>query len=530
MNISGIWEKDGHKFRICVKDEGKTLLSLLQEHHIYLDAPCSGKGSCGKCKVRFLTEAPELTETEQRLLNEQEQKSGVRLACLVRPEGDCQIQIPEYGQEQMVVLAPENTAESGKLLQKTYADASAERGMMYVSYGIAVDIGTTTLVMALIDLATGEQKAVTTSVNHQRAFGADVISRIQAANAGKGTLLQKSILSDLRRMRITLIQDAHILPSQIKKIVIVGNTTMCHLLLGYSCATLGAAPFVPYDISLMKKTYREVFGAAELKAEVTVLPGISAFVGADIVAGIYASRMAEKDEVSMLLDIGTNGEMAIGSRNGCYVTSAAAGPVFEGGNISCGMAGVPGAVSHIRLFEDGSVSSYETIGGKPLQGLCGTGIIDITGELVRNHLIDENGTLQEPWFEAGIPVVKENIRFLQKDIREIQLGKSAIRAGIETLLNEYMKQDEMPEHIYLSGGFGYFMEVEKVIQIGMFPENFAGKVTVLGNSALEGAKRYLLEEADDAVIKIAGQAKEINLAMHSGFQDLYMEHMFFPGC
>lgn len=530
MNISGVWEKDGREFRIDSEEKGKSLLSMLQEHSIYLDAPCNGKGSCGKCKVRFLTEAPALTETEQRLLSEQEQKSGVRLACMVRPEGDCLIQIPEYGQEQMIVLAPENAAENDKLQRDAYVNASVGRGTMYASFGIAIDIGTTTLAMSLVDLATGEQKAVTTSVNHQRAFGADVISRIQAANAGKGALMQKSILSDLRRMRITLIKDAHILPSQIKKVVIAGNTTMCHLLLGYPCMTLGAAPFTPYDISLTKKSYREIFGAAELSAEVTVLPGISAFVGADIVAGIYASRMTERDEVSMLLDIGTNGEMVIGNQNGCYVTSAAAGPVFEGGNISCGMAGVPGAVSHISLSGDGSVTSYETIGGKLPLGLCGTGIIDITGELVRNHLVDENGTLKEPWFEEGVPVVKENIRFWQKDIREIQLGKSAIRAGIETLLSEYMRSDKMPEHIYLSGGFGYFMEVEKVIQIGMFPKNFSGRVTVLGNSALEGAKRYLIEESDDEVIKIAERAKEINLALHSGFQELYMEHMFFPGC
>ena len=211
-------------------------------------------------------------------------------------------------------------------------------------------------------------------------------------------------------------------------------------------------------------------------------------------------------------------------------TSTAAGPVFEGGNLSCGVPGIPGAITHVELEEVKGAWEYrthlKTIENLPPVGLCGTGIIDAVSELVRLGILDENGNLREPWFDEGFPISGEEIRFQERDVREIQMGKAAIRAGIETIIQEYGKE---PERIYLAGGFGTCMNVESAIRIGLFPESFRGKVVPVGNSALAGAARLLVEGVDGEmqICGISSMTREINLAMHPRFQELYLESMFF---
>lgn len=567
MKIIVFEEKSGKQLELGIEAE-KSLLTLLQEQQIYVDAPCNGKGNCGRCRVRFLEGIPEPTEKEKRLLSETELAAGIRLACAVMPKKDCRIMLLSENSGEIAALAKggreiapreEKGTVSGEgeneaaPLQGRKKTMPLQGGKENYSYGIAVDIGTTTLAAELVALESGAKEAVATSVNHQRAYGADVISRIQAANEGKGALLRYCICTDVKALMTDLVKQAGIRREQVVKIVIAGNTTMCHLLRGLSCEGLGAAPFTPTDISLWEGTAGELLGDNAWNAKAVILPGISAFVGADIVAGIYGSGMDRQEEACLLLDIGTNGEMVIGSKEGFLVTSAAAGPVFEGGNISCGVPGIPGAVTHVSLQrkedfgkaaqeweeKEGFWRCYETIGGKPPVGICGTGIIDVTSELVREGLVDENGTLAEPWFEGGFPVAGDEVRFTQRDIREIQMGKSAIRAGMETLLLEYQKKKpaagepkagERRIPVFLAGGFGYYMDVEKAIRIGLFPESFAGHVKTLGNSALEGARQFLLAEEPEAKGRmqwIVEHAREINLAMHPKFNDLYMEHMFF---
>lgn len=497
----------------------KSLLVLMREHGIYIVAPCNGKGACGRCRVRFLSGAPMPTEKERRLLKQEELARGIRLACAVHVTKPCRILLEEPGEETMAVLTKKQT--QGKVGQDKIKGG----------YGIAIDIGTTTLAAELFALSDGRTVSVASGVNHQRAYGADVISRIGAANEGQGALLQAEIRADIVRLLEKLLEK---IPASetVKKIAVVGNTTMCHLLRGLSCERLGCAPFVPTDNSLCETDAVQLFGLEGWNAKVTILPGISAFVGADIVAGVYASGIDKREETSLLLDIGTNGEMVLCHADGLTVTSAAAGPVFEGGNISCGVPGIPGAICHAALC--GEAWKYETIGGKPPIGICGTGIIDIVSELVEKELVDENGTLAEPWFTDGITVA-ENITFDQKDIRQVQMGKAAIRAGIETLLSEYARArdtqtgEAAKPAVYLAGGFGHYMDIVKAIRIGMFPESFAGCVKSIGNCALEGAKQYLLSE-EDARMRIAQMtvnAKELNLAEQTMFQELYVTHMFF---
>lgn len=580
---------------IAVKKEeaGKTLLSLLRERGIYLEAPCGGTGTCGRCTVQFLEGAPAVTEREKKYLTREELHRGVRLACMTKPAGVCKIRLPERETENMQILITENRgaegmqsatvekqggegiqnatvekrgAEDGQnpqtenrgaaCAQKLPAENSKAEVMRRFpsesrvavvgkesgesGYGIAVDVGTTTLAAVLVRLSDGEQTAYASSVNHQRAYGADVISRIQAANAGMGRQMRAGICADIRQMIRRLLVSAGIAPGKVKKAAVAGNTVMCHLLLGYPCRTLGEAPFTPVSTGAWSGTCQELFGTNELHAQAMVLPGISAFVGADIVAGILYSKMTEQERPSLLLDIGTNGEMALGSRLGLTAASAAAGPVFEGGGISCGVPGIPGAISHITLKRgrdkgagNALSCSYETIGGKPPIGLCGSGIIDLAAGLAREGIIDENGTLAEPWFTSGIGIDGTDIRFTQRDIREVQLGKAAIRAGIDTLLQGCRETEHKAYRedirVYLAGGFGYFMDIESAIRIGLLPESFRGNIVLLGNSSLEGARQYLLDgEAAKKAEWIAGHTAEIRLAETEVFQERYVETMQFP--
>ncbi len=550
---------------------GEDLMSALRKHGIYLDAPCSGRGLCGRCRVRFAEGAPDPVETERRFLTREELAAGVRLACATVPRGDCRIELPDEGQEEIAALSGgEGPAGAGK----------CAGGRPASPHGIAVDLGTTTLAMALVETATGSVLKTVTGVNHQRAFGADVISRIQAANEGGGELLRQSILRDLKQMAAQLLAKTHTPPEAVGRIVIAGNTTMCHLLRGLSCETLGVWPFTPVDLSMWRGTYRELFclpdagdsgmELPDIPAEVIILPGISAFVGGDIVAGLYGCGLHRKKETSFYLDIGTNGEMAVGNSSEILVTSAAAGPVFEGGNLSCGVPGIPGAISHVTISGQekefgtlswkraeaggkrvgtggtgtaaicvetggtGAAAIYETIGGREPVGLCGSGVTDLLSGLVRAGIVDENGELSEPWAQEGFPVVSEQIRFTQRDIREIQMGKSAIRAGIETLAAEYAARSAIPAvsaasvPFYLAGGFGYALDVPNAVQIGLLPEWCSEKICLCGNSSLTGAVRWLCAEGAEKEVKdIVEKAVEISLALHPQFQELYLEHMFF---
>ena len=636
----------------AVRVEGsgdQTLLALLKEQGIILDAPCNGKGSCGRCRVRYESGAPEPAGKERRILTERELERGIRPACASVPREESRIALFTDRTERIRALAgasvpreerapgpasisvPREKSAPGPASISVPREESAPGTVCtcdtaggLCEYGIAVDIGTTTIAMSLVVSAAGGEEpdtdcapsggrhrdpvrlAAVTSVNHQRMYGADVIARIQAANEGKGEALRQLVCSDLARMAKELLRTAGVPAARVKRMAVAGNTTMCHLLRGLSCATLGTAPFTAVDLGLWRGRCADLPGMEWLPAECVILPGISVFAGADLVAGMYAGRLEEAADPVLFLDIGTNGEMAVGGREGVLVTSAAAGPVFEGGGISCGMPGIPGAVTHVRIWrepgqtdpgtvrqcaqtggaeetgmrrKDGCWESVaggyrircETIGEEEPAGLCGTGIIDAVSGLVRAGLIDENGTLAEPWCTTGFPVAGDQIRLTQQDIRQVQMGKAAIRAGIETLLEEYRAMeggrgrhgdtDRQPRTagplVWLAGGFGYDMEIESAVAIGLFPKSFLGKVTAVGNSALRGAERFLAEAAGEtgesagsagetgesavsagktaaeavtagrAAEWIAGHAGEISLALHQGFADRYVSHMFF---
>lgn len=509
------------------QDGTRSLLEILQKEGHFVSAPCGGRGTCGKCVVRYRKNPTPPSGADMEKLTKEQIKSGFRLACQSYPKEPFEVELSEI-EEQIQV-------EAGSYGQPRREKAESQAGQQPVSekadtpetrYGIAIDIGSTTLAAVLIHLDSGERLQTAASVNHQRVYGADVLSRIQASNAGRKWEMQRCIRQDLKQLFAELAKKEGIQAEQVEKIVVAGNTTMCHLLKGYSCQTLGTAPFTPVDISCMKGTAEQLLGMRGLFTETVILPGISAFVGADITAGMAAVGLAAGEEYRLLLDIGTNGEMALGNRERIYATATSAGPAFEGGNISCGMAGVPGAVVHVKLKEDGQ-SVTEVIGGGKAAGICGTGIIDLTAELLGHGLLDEHGTFTEQYFEKGYPVA-EGVLFTQKDVRELQMAKAAIRAGMEILMKKAGVEPEQIKTCYLAGGFGTQIAVEQAVQIGLIPASLQERTVAAGNTVLEGAIRYLTGRiAEEDCERIVQITEEVNLAMEPEFEEQYLEQMDF---
>lgn len=499
--------------------KNQTILEWYREHQKRIDAPCGGNGVCGKCRVRFKTEAPIPTIRERELLSIRELENGIRLACVCKmPVGGMDVLEPvdDLGREEKIEknIWKEESNLSGNEHKN---DLQAEQ-----VYGVAIDIGTTTLVMSLVSLLSGQTLGSVSELNPQRMYGADVMTRIRAANEGNLKMLQNIVKKALEKMFERLLKQCDIRMEQVKKVAIVGNTTMLHLLCGYSCEGLGRAPFTPESLTMKRWNSKECGAKLAEDAMIYVLPGVSTFVGADIVAGIYACDMDLKDEVGLLVDIGTNGEMVIGSRQGFFVTSTAAGPVFEGGAISCGMPAISGAITHLTYQNDKWL--YECLGDRMPQGICGSGLIDLAAELYQNQIIDENGTLSEAYFEEGCEVVKESeISILQSDIRQLQMGKAAIRAGIEIL-----KEKIEPSYMYVAGAFGKGLCLDNVIKIGMFGREDRSLLVTVGNTALEGTKKFLLDQnGEERLERIVEIAEEIILAREPEFEELYICNMQF---
>lgn len=545
--------KEGRRKLRSVK--GRSILETLRENGIYISALCSGRGTCGKCRIQVAEGEITVSEEDRRFFTPEELEKGFRLACTAYPLADCTVYIaagegerefyipdsPADGAQEKTDPA-ENTAVSpartdgrtagrpaGPTADENKENAGGEAGQIENpprEYDVAVDIGTTTVAMQLINPENGSIVKTYTALNSQRMYGADVIGRIEAAGKGKAGELKECICRVLREGLESLTDRGR---RAVRRMMIGANTTMVHLLMGYPCESLGIYPFLPYNIKRIETSWAEVTGQADRDFPVSICPGISTYVGGDITAGLYALDFHKREKVSVLIDLGTNGEMAVGNRERILAASAAAGPAFEGGNIVCGTGSVPGAVCHAE-WEDGRLR-VETIGGKEPAGICGTGIIEILYCLLEAEIMDETGRLEAPWDSEGFPVdEKGNIRIYQKDIREIQLAKAAVRAGLETLLAEYGITAPDVEEICLAGGFGYEMDVRKASGIGLLPSGCEDKVRAVGNTCLRGAAAGLRDEnGAETMDHIAGMVTEISLSGNPRFGQFYMEYMCFEG-
>lgn len=501
-------------------DSKKNLFQILKEKNIYMPAPCAGRGICGKCRVKILKGYVAVTDSDRKVFSEKELQEGFRLSCKCVPTEELLVEISGSNEESIDALGTSEVYGG---------DFEASQGADII---LGIDIGTTTIAMALADAVTGQILDEYLTINKQRMYGADVISRIQASVDGKGDELKCCIRKDLWKGIDELCGKSKVIP---KEIIIGANTTMIHLLMGYPCNTLGVAPFTPYNIDEINGSAEDILGISEPAVEalyqvpVRILPGISTFVGADIVADMLVCNMAESKKVSMLIDFGTNGEMAVGNRERILVTSAAAGPAFEGGNITHGTGSVPGAVCGVWIC--GNEIRLKTIRDEAPTGICGTGTIEIIYELLKSELLDETGYMEDEELVLAVKPDGSNLSFFQKDVRELQLAKSAIRAGVETLLLRYGIKAEDVDTVYLAGGFGYHINVAKAVGIGLLPESFADKIKIIGNGSLLGALLCGKQEAKNTCVamidRIREVSSEVGLAMDADFNELYMKYMFF---
>lgn len=536
--------KGSESKKILVK-EGTSLLDALIAEKYYVTAVCGGKGRCGKCKVKVLKGEATVTEADQAVFSKEELKDGWRLSCRLYPSDDLEIMLEQNDEKEFEILTEfqsGKSTENNKTIVTSLRNASntmngADENIekqtennQEKGYDVAVDIGTTTIVLSLLERNSRKTIHSVSTINGQRVYGADVISRIQASTEGKKQELQESVRSDLKKGFEKLLAETGISSDKVMRFVIGANTTMGHLLMGYACDTLGVYPFTPVNIDYIRGSDKEILGFGKGNMEVILLPGISTYVGGDIVSGMYACGFHESDDVCLLVDLGTNGEMALGNKEKVLVTSTAAGPAFEGGNITWGTGSIPGAIAAAEIH--GTDVSVKTIGNKPPQGICGTGVVEIIAELVREEIVEDTGAMDDDYFDDGFPIAEtpngKTIVFTRKDVREIQLAKAAIRAGLETLILRYGIKKEDVVKVYVAGGFGFKLNIEKAIAIGMFPVEFAGRIEAVGNSSLAGAMKYLQEEKGESHIdKLVKNSAEIGLSSDKDFNDFYMDYMFF---
>lgn len=489
---------------------GESILQVLVRNHLVLEAPCGGNGTCGKCTIQLVSGKLSVTEADTRTLTREQLESGLRLACRAYPEADITVRIREQAEFKVLMSGEQSGNE-----QEHAAEES--------EYGIAIDIGTTTIAMELIELHSGRTVKSIGELNQQRSFGADVVSRIAASNEGNAKRLTEMIRGQLSAM-IKRLE-----PASLNTIIIAANTTMCHILMGYPCESLGLYPYTPVNIKTIYTDSYSLFGKDIPACEVIILPGISTYVGADIISGIVQCGITDTEHISAFVDLGTNGEMALGNQERILVTSAAAGPAFEGGNISCGTGSIPGAISSVEIKY--KMARVKTIQNKTPVGLCGSGVVELTAELLRNGLIDETGAMSEEYIEAGYPVTRSidgNVVMIQKDVREIQMAKSAVYSALVLLVKRYgISMDEV-DKVYLAGGFGFYLNIEKAVAIGLLPRQWKDKIIVAGNTSLLGAKSALVDkwfiEKAEAAVEVAS---ELSLAMDQEFNELYTENMFF---
>ncbi|AZV55755.1 ASKHA domain-containing protein [Clostridium sp. AWRP] len=579
---------------------GKNLFNVLMDKGIFIDSPCNGKGICGKCKVKVIKGLKEPTPLDIKQLTKEELESGFRLSCNFTINEDAEIVLLEKNKDMEVLInGTEQQYTLDTVVKKKYlviekpsindqrddyrrlSDACESDdlliGLQYLpqisnllrgadfnvtaslyknrllhlekgnclqqNYGLAVDIGTTTIVIYLLNLNDGKVIDIDSRVNNQRSYGADVVSRINfTIENPKGLgILRDNIISQLNDMIELLCKKNSISEDNIYDIVIVGNTIMIHLLLGLPCENITKSPYIPVVTKALELEAKEI--GINTKGMVSLLPGISAFVGSDITAGILSCGMLNSEKYSLLLDLGTNGEIALGNKNEVVTCSTAAGPAFEGTNIKHGIGAVKGAISKVDLSRD---KIYETIGNEKPCGICGSGVLDAVAQFVKFGILDEAGRMagadevenkdyqnriveidnMRQFILVQNSIHEESITFTQKDVREVQLAKAAVCAGIKILLKEKNINFNEIEKVYIGGGFGNYMDIESSIDIGMIPKELKGKIESVGNCAGGGAKTYLLsKQIRESAVDIINKTTYIELSKREDFQEYFIDSM-----
>lgn len=486
--------------------EGQSLLDAIQSAGMSVSIPCGGNGRCGKCLVSAQGRLGPVTALERTFL--EDAPAGSRLACCARVKGDCTVWLPK-------------PAEA--VIEAAYAPWQGAVLPLYgKGFGAAFDIGTTTVAGQLFTHDSKKPLAVAGEMNKQQPYGADVITRIVYCNEHTVEPLSALIKNQLSAMLNGLCRNAGICPEQISHIVVTGNTVMLYILFGIDPGPLSIAPF-PMETGFGGEYKLDLEGFQGVPCTV---PGCaSAYVGADITCSLLASGITRAKGNRLLIDAGTNGEMVLCGSAGLICCSTAAGPAFEGAGISCGGNAAAGAIDTVE-YSNGAFR-YTTIGGAAANKLCGSGLIAAAAALIEAGIVDEKGKM-DTQYDGKVFIGDTRVYISQKDIRQLQLAKAAIRAGMDTLIQECGLQYEDIEQIVLCGGFGSYMRPECAERIGLLPPGFAVKSVAIGNAAGNGAGQILQSSSKrDEAKSIVTAMRTIELATNKFFMNRYMETMGF---
>lgn len=599
---------------IAEAEAGQTVLQAANAAGVDIEAVCGGRGTCGKCRIIAAQGLGPLTEAERRRLSPEEIAQGYRLACQALIEGDVAVVVPEESRISEVsilstgigdsvsldpwlatyaVQVPEATIEDQVAdmdnLVRTLAAAGAPalrptltaarqlpaalradegrvtivaQGQRMVRIvpastgvrvlGMAYDIGTTTVVGYLMDLQTGEQLAVASLLNPQTRYGDDVVSRIGFSRDDPQGLdtLHHDIIQAMNTIIERVTHQAKVTPADVYAVVAVGNTTMHHLLWGIDPEALARSPYVPAVTEALGVRATELGLRVYPEAEVWTLPNIAGWVGADTTGVLLATRLHTHEEPALAIDIGTNGEMALGSRERLITCSTAAGPAFEGAHLSCGMRAADGAIDVVTINHR---VEYHVIGDVPARGVCGSGLVDLVAGMLQSGVIDSTGMMRDAealrngnGSELADRVVGEGrqrqfmlvdpesgaggrpVLVTQRDVRELQLAKGAIRAGIQILLKELGITAADVKRVYLAGAFGNYIRPTSALAIGLIPEFPNAEILPVGNAAGSGAKMALLSRAAlREASAILEHVEYLELSGRPDFQEEFAEAMIF---
>ena len=555
--------------------DGTTILEAEIQAELCPDAPCGGQGKCGKCLVKVNGEIVKACQTPVQgemkvdtLISSQ--KHAILTEGLNRPvafkpglfihpvklekaiagdnRSDWERLVTEVRKTSGLKMAhvEPNLKLAASLFDKrkegedwfaihtrdSILELKKEKPKAYMT---AFDIGTTTVVGYLMDAENGTVCAIESMMNPQAQYGADVIMRANYALEHGVEALSSCIQTAIDELLHKLAKKKKIQPEEIYQVSIVGNTCMHHLFLGISPGSLVHAPYNPAFSERLTLKAKEYGLHIHPQAQLLMLPDIAGYVGADTCGCLLALRQDLKDEISLMIDIGTNGEMVLGNKEKMAACSTAAGPAFEGAKIECGMRGAAGAVDHVA-YEDGSWT-YTTVDHQPAIGLCGSGLIDLVAQLYKAGLIDEMGHLESGQENDSIFVLvppekagnEKGVYLTQKDVREVQLAKAAIAAGIQLLMKELGITEKEIQKIYIAGAFGNYMNPASACAIGLLPPELEHLVEPVGNAAGEGAKIALLNtdelEATDRLVK---SIRFLELAASAEFQDTFVDELAFP--
>ena len=581
---------------------GTTVFSAAHWIGLPIDSTCGGRGTCGKCKVRIVNGLTDAETADHRQLRPQEIEEGWRLSCQARIYEDMTCEVPQLlrvpkaatmGLGRLVILDPNvrkvyfelqepsmedqrsdiarlrdaltvegHDMKAGVAVLRTLPQVFREAGFKVTAvlagenlvavepgdttgecYGVAFDVGTTTLVGTLMNLRTGMAASVLSTLNGQAPFGADVISRISHGMNGPEAIdeLQQAVVTTMNSILSELYRETGVSPAQTYEAVVVGNVTMLHLLLGVDPTPLSMAPFTPAFMDELSVEAREIGLGIHPHGYVQTLPALGAYVGADIVAGVLATGVVREDRLRVFVDVGTNGEIVLGSAQRALATAAPAGPAFEGSQIKCGMRATTGAIEGVTL---GDRVELQVIGGDvPPEGICGSGLVDAVAQLLLAGLLDHSGRLRtadavadHPLRERLIEVdgvraflLAEGVYLTQRDIRELQFAKGSIATGIKVLMDILGVRTEDLDQVLLGGSFGSYLNPESAKVIGLVPPVDVDRIIAVGNSAGEGAKIALLSYRERQVaFELPSRIEYVELSGRADFNDSFVAVLGFP--